>query len=474
MRRESRKGVRWGWLVLGVGLWLAGLAWTPLTESTEGRYVSVGAEMVRSGNWLEPNFDGLPHFTKPPWAYWAIAASLKLLPDREWAARLPATVAAWIALLLALAIGRSRGASPVESSRLTFLLLASPLFVGQARLPSGDVHLAAGILAVIWSVMDSDRKMALRVSVGAVGFAVGILAKGHIIFLWTLLPAVLWWLRHPLRHRRAAAVLGLSLACGIVLAWPWFAWARHAHPGILDYWMGAETHDRVLTNHHARSEAWWYYLVVLPLMVLPWIPEALRALRQELRRRTTTSLLWLCILLPALVLQWSVSKRPNYLLPLVIFLAILAARVEPARWLRQRCGLALGLMLLLPLGLSRVESIWPVTRQLAEAIPPGAEQVIVNHTLPESLPFYLGRSVATRNLHRELRFATPQQRHQWWADDWDLAQRLHPGDVILSPRRKHDQIAEDLGSVPWRVREVWDEWELLEVTGQALPESDGS
>jgi 4-amino-4-deoxy-L-arabinose transferase-like glycosyltransferase len=469
---SNRPGLKtWSWVLLGAALWIAGLAMTPLTESTEGRYVSVGAEMVRSGNWLEPNFDGLPHYTKPPWAYWAIALSLQLLPESEWAARLPATMAALVALALALSIARGResdrvnppGSSAAELGRLRWMLLASPIFLGQARLPSGDVYLVVGILAVVWALLRFDHSQAMRVTMGAVGLAIGILAKGHIIFLWTLVPALLWWLRHPKQNVGAGRILGASFVGGTLLALPWFWWASGAHPDLINYWLGSETANRVLTDAHSRSEAWWYYLAVIPLAVLPWMPEAIRAMGLTMRTRATSSLLLLSIVVPTVVLQLSVSKRPNYVLPLAVLLAILASRIEPSRWFRARCIGALLIMLVGPIVLSQFPTFWPATKQMAAAIPDDAKQVLVHHELPSSLPFYLEHSVTTLGVHREERFASQDQRDRWVADNWDLGQRLQVGDVILSPRHKRGHIAARLGRIPWRLRETVGEWELLEV-----------
>jgi 4-amino-4-deoxy-L-arabinose transferase len=456
--RSSRK-----WVLLGLLLWAAGLALTPLTESTEGRYASVGAAMARSGQWLEPTYSGLPHYTKPPWAYWAVAASLQWLPDQAWAARLPATAAALCAWLLALGLARSLGADATERSRLKWLLLSSPLFLVQARLPSGDIHLAAAVMAVYWSALGQDRSVVLRVVVGSLGFAVGILAKGHIIFLWTLLPMLVWWLRRPRERGRAMAVVAGSLVLGILLALPWFLWATHRHPGLWDYWMGSETADRVLTDTHSRGEPWWYFPLLLPLSILPWLPEALRAMVRAVRRDLTRSLLGLGVLLPLVVLEFSVSKRPNYLLPLVILLAVMSARVTPGRGWKQRCLGAAALWIVAPLLLAPVSRAWPVTRQLAAAVGDRTSTVLVYHELPSSLPFYLGRPVATLGVQREARFATPAQRDRYLADGWDLTARLGPGDVVLSPRNQHRWVAPALQGLDWRVRQNVGQWELIEV-----------
>src|SRR2546426_437868 len=65
-----------------------------LNEPDEGRYSEVSREMVASGDWLVPRFNGVEHLSKPPVTYWLVAASLKTFGVNEWAARLPAALAA--------------------------------------------------------------------------------------------------------------------------------------------------------------------------------------------------------------------------------------------------------------------------------------------------------------------------------------------------------------------------------------------
>lgn len=59
-----------------------------LYETTEGRYAQSALEMVQRGQYLEPTLAGRPHWTKPPMAYWAIAAGIGFAGANGWGARL--------------------------------------------------------------------------------------------------------------------------------------------------------------------------------------------------------------------------------------------------------------------------------------------------------------------------------------------------------------------------------------------------
>ena len=64
-----------------------------LMETTEGRYAECAREMVETGNYLEPTLNYAPHWTKPPMAYWSMAAGIKILGNTEAGVRLASGLA---------------------------------------------------------------------------------------------------------------------------------------------------------------------------------------------------------------------------------------------------------------------------------------------------------------------------------------------------------------------------------------------
>src|SRR5262249_44904692 len=68
---------------------------------TESLRAIIGAEFLRSGNWVVPTLYGEPLFTKPPGMYAAIALMGWLFGGvTEWTARLPSALAATATVLL--------------------------------------------------------------------------------------------------------------------------------------------------------------------------------------------------------------------------------------------------------------------------------------------------------------------------------------------------------------------------------------
>ena len=77
---------------LSMGLAFYGLGTRPLLDA-EGRYASIGKDMLRSGDWVQPRLDTLRYYEKPPLFYWEIAVAHEFFGSGEFASRLPGAIA---------------------------------------------------------------------------------------------------------------------------------------------------------------------------------------------------------------------------------------------------------------------------------------------------------------------------------------------------------------------------------------------
>jgi 4-amino-4-deoxy-L-arabinose transferase-like glycosyltransferase len=111
-----------------------------LSEPDEGRFAEVGREMAVTGEYLTPRLNGVNHLSKPPVTYWLIALSVKMFGANEFAARLPAALAALGTLIAVYLLARS-ARSEATALWTVMVLLASPLFLGMARVITTDILL---------------------------------------------------------------------------------------------------------------------------------------------------------------------------------------------------------------------------------------------------------------------------------------------------------------------------------------------
>src|SRR5205823_8303512 len=122
-------------LLCGLGAW-------PLIEPDEGRNAEVAREMLASGQWSVPHFNGLPYLDKPVLLFWMIAGAFRALGVSELAARLPSVVGALATVLLTYDLVR------VLAGRRRALLAAAvlataPMVLAYARLVIFDMPLTA-------------------------------------------------------------------------------------------------------------------------------------------------------------------------------------------------------------------------------------------------------------------------------------------------------------------------------------------
>src|SRR3954467_5520042 len=126
--------LRWiaiAWIVV---FWRLG--YPALMDPDEAHYAELTREMLRSGNWLVPLLDGKPFIDKPVLFHWLQGASVRLLGESEFAARMPSAIAAlalfaitrWVGVALFGAEIGEGGAIMFATIPATFALSSIGLF----------------------------------------------------------------------------------------------------------------------------------------------------------------------------------------------------------------------------------------------------------------------------------------------------------------------------------------------------------
>jgi len=301
-----------------------------LNEPDEGRYAEGGREMVASGDYLTPRLNGVPHLAKPPLTYWLIAFSLKTFGVNEFAARLPAALAAMGTLLAVYLLGR-RAAGEVCGLWAAAVLLSSLLFIGVARLITTDMLLTCWVTWSAWALWhwSESKDRGWRQTVWFFAFlGLGMITKGPLALILPLFALVgMRWRSPELRLRKMGWGRGIVVLLAISL--PWFVASAWGRPEVWSYFLGRETVGRVLSDVHGRGEPWWFFLPVLAGGMMPWTPWlALAPLIRRSLPPPEMRLLRMCLFWAGaglLLFTLSRSKLPTYVLPLTPALALLTA-----------------------------------------------------------------------------------------------------------------------------------------------------
>jgi 4-amino-4-deoxy-L-arabinose transferase-like glycosyltransferase len=181
-----RKRPGWGAALALAGaifaLLLALASRTTLWDRDEPRFAQATVEMIASGDYLVPTFNGSLRPDKPILAYWSMALPMRLLGPSAVAARLGSAVAMAIAALLTFAA--TRRLLPAGAGLWAMAVLAAtPLAVVEGQAATADALLLAavtGALACFAAALTGDGR-SLWPWLG-LGVALGLaqLAKGPV------------------------------------------------------------------------------------------------------------------------------------------------------------------------------------------------------------------------------------------------------------------------------------------------------
>lgn len=308
----------------------------PPVPIDETRYIGVAWHMHETGRWLVPYLNGQPYPDKPPLLFWLINGVWALTGVHAWSARLLNVVmtglGAWLLRTLA---GRLGGSAQVRSEAV-WVWLGSVAVIAFSNTIMFDGLLTACTLGMWLGGIDltgdrGRRRQCLGMLLTACSLGLGILAKGPVALLVGGLPLVLtpWWSADARRHLPSwlcGLLVALAGGVGLALAWALPA-ASAGGPAYADAIFLKQTVGRVADSFAHQRPIWWY-LPVLPVLLLPWLVSIARSRGPrwaQIRPADSTRLLRLCIaaFAPAFIAFCLISgKQPHYLLPLLPALAL--------------------------------------------------------------------------------------------------------------------------------------------------------
>jgi len=319
--------------------YLLSLGSAPLFDVDEGAFAEASREMLRSHDWGHTTLNGADRFDKPILVYWLQAASMAIFGINEWAVRLPSALCA---LATAWVVGQYAARAWGAQARwtATFLLATSLGFVVIGRAATADALLNL-LLALtglrLWRFALDGRRIDLHWACWWAGW--GLLAKGPVAVVVPGAALLLWSLSTDRGQRLRQALAdwrGWLIVLGIAAPWYSYALWRHGQ-AFIDGFFLRHNLDRFSGPLEGHGGSLLYYLLVLPLLWLPW-PLLLAVLVTRLRRLwPDPSLRFLLLWAGFVVVFFSLSgtKLPHYALyggaPLALLMAWLLSQPAPQR-----------------------------------------------------------------------------------------------------------------------------------------------
>lgn len=311
----------------------------------EGAYATIARQMLTSGDWITLRIGPALYFGKPPLLCWVIAVFIKLLGPTALAVRLPSALGVAFTSLVLWWWMKQRGDELTGWLAGIFYAL-SPLAAGLAHVTVSEGFLTLWLTIAVLSAVDGYRGRVGGYLVMAIAAAlatmtkgvIGFLLPGAMLFLW-----LLWWKR--LSDLRKPIVFA-AIAIFLVLVLPWHIAEWRAQPDFLRVYFYENHFQRAAAGIYGHGRPFWFYLPVLVCASFPFIiffPRAwyaeLKALWRKDSGREITGIFFVWTTMVFLFFSASVSKLPDYILPVLPgVMMLVAARVSTL--LRERRGLS--------------------------------------------------------------------------------------------------------------------------------------
>ncbi|MBV9242144.1 MAG: glycosyltransferase family 39 protein [Acidobacteria bacterium] len=332
--------------LLTIPAFLLGLS-VPFFGPDEPRYAEVGREMWQSGDWITPTLGGYHWFEKPPLLYWLEAVSYSIFGVSEFSARLGPALFGLATIACLWILGRiTLGSDDKSLTRWILIGAGSTLgLITFSHAATTDVIVTQPMTMAltgffVFDTRERGREAGARLyaPLAAMYLAAGVamLAKGLIGIIFP--PAIILFYyvlsrRMPSQRLLISVVWGLPLTLAVAAIWYVPMYLRHGNEFVQEFII-RQHFERFTTNIFQHPQPFYFFLWVLPLMTLPWLPFFVFGLWKSVRRivdRTeyqvprllAFSFAWLIV--PVVFFSTSSSKLPSYILPAVPAAIIMAA-----------------------------------------------------------------------------------------------------------------------------------------------------
>ncbi|MFM5999099.1 MAG: ArnT family glycosyltransferase [Dolichospermum sp.] len=347
-----------GWIAFGWNLGNVGLI-----DETEPLFAEASRQMLLTGDWITPFFNGETRFDKPALIYWCQAIAYSLMGVNEWAVRIPSALSAMGVIALAFYTLQWYFTKKDELEQATnlprryltaaiaaALMALNPEMIVWGRTGVSDMLLTGCIGATLlcfflgyaqnkraivianWQFPNQWYLASYVLIAGAIltKGPVGIVLPGLIMIAFSLYIGKFWQIWQEMRP-----ILGMVIV--LVLSLPWYILVTwHNGWNFINAFFVYHNIERFTEVVNGHSAPWYFYFLVVLLGFAPYavyIPASLvrtkfwqRSYWLQKERFEHLGLfasLWFLGVFGFFTV--SVTKLPSYVLPLMPAAAILVA-----------------------------------------------------------------------------------------------------------------------------------------------------
>ncbi len=300
------------------------------TDSSEARYAQIGKEMFVNKDFINPTLLGIKHFHKPPVTYYLTALGYQIFGMNEFGARFFMQIALIFQLLLVFKITLLLYKNEKIAFAASLIYFSLPISVIAVRTLTTDAYLTTFILASIcfWiNYKQTQRKYLLYLFYLFLGLIFE--TKGPVGLIVPLTFVITYKIIYKDKietsiHQFFGFLLFLLVSAS------WYIAAINNNQGLFDYFFNNQLVERIAKNKFNRGKPIWYYLLIMPLIGLPWLFYLIfyfkGNIKTILKEKKIDFILLITLLVLFIILSISKSKLILYVLPLYFVLAMFSAK----------------------------------------------------------------------------------------------------------------------------------------------------
>ena len=319
-------------------IFIQGILFLPVLDRDEARFASATQNMLQTSDFIDIEIEGEKRYKKPIGIYWAQALSTSIFGSEPfnqiWTYRIPSFLAIFSSLLLIFFSVR-RVYGDFVASFSTLLLSCSFLLISEMHQAKSDALLFLFInicnFLILESIKNNQTQITkIKFTLFWISLSLGTLTKGPIIFLFVILPILIFFF--ITRSRQAILFLknktGYIIYFAIVL--PWFILITLKSDWL--FWRESLGHDlfkKVLSSQESHGFIPGYYFISFYIFFWPGCLYIIPAIQNFFSKIKTNrikkdNLFLICVILPAyLIYELIPTKLPHYILGLYPAVSIL-------------------------------------------------------------------------------------------------------------------------------------------------------
>jgi len=334
-------------LIPAVALLFVGLGANTIWDANEAFYADTPRQMVLSGDYVNPVFNGEARMNKPVLSYWIVAGLYQVFGLSLTVERFGIALGALGILLAAYLCGRAVRA-PLTGWLAVLIVATAPRFVMFSRRIFIDIWVTMFMGLTIGCFLLAERyperrRWWLGLMYAAIGL--GVLTKGPVALVFPAATIGVWLLveRRLSDIRRLWIVPGALIVLAINVPWWAAIYAQHGIEPLQAFWLG-ENFGRYTEPMQPGERDIWFYVPVVIGDLFPWsifviagLASGAAALWSRCRNFAAATsdavaggpaikcflMIWVVMLVG--VFSFSETKQDLYVFPIIPALAALAA-----------------------------------------------------------------------------------------------------------------------------------------------------